>query len=109
MGIKIEGLDEFQRQLEKLASRAQKLGGEKKVPLQDLLTPDFVRTFSDFLNLDEMFEAFGKKPQTAEEFEALTASDGWNSFVADRTLFESWEAMRDKAVEQWATKKLGLE
>ena len=109
MGFKLEGLDEFQRELEKLSSRAEKLDGNKKVSLHDLFSPDFIRTFSDFLNLDEMFEAFGQTPKTTEECDALTATEAWNSFVADRTLFDSWEAMRDKAVERWATKKLGLE
>lgn len=108
MSFKIEGLYELQNKLRNLASRAEKLHGKHNVRLQDLLSTEFIRRFTDFVTLDEMFEAFGKNPKSSEEFEAMSKSPEWNAFIEDRTLFASWQEMIEKAGVEWASEKLGF-
>lgn len=51
-----DDLDELKRNLEKLVENARKLNG-KKVPIEDLLNPDFMKKHTVFSSFDEMCDA----------------------------------------------------
>jgi hypothetical protein len=104
----LEGFDELQRKLQELASRAEKLDGDHSVPMSELFPPDFMRRFTDFPDIDEMFEASGFRIESTEDF-AKVPDDAWDTFVAERTLFASWHEMQEKAAGEWAAKKLGFD
>ncbi len=46
MSIKVTGLDQFRKQLEDLKNKVQSLSGQQSVPLNELLTADFLATCS---------------------------------------------------------------
>jgi hypothetical protein len=103
----IKGLDELQRNLRDLADRAHRLGGQHKVRFDDLFPTDFVRRFTDFLTLDELFAASGFTIESTDDFEKIPA-DAWDAFIAKNTLFANWEEMQRKALAEWTARKLRL-
>ena len=53
MGIKITGLDEFRRKLERLSRNAQNVNGP--VAFDDLFPPEFMRRYTDFATIHRRF------------------------------------------------------
>jgi hypothetical protein len=75
--------------------------------MSELFPPDFMRRFTDFLDLDEMFKASGFHVESTEDF-AKIPDDAWDRFIAERTLFGNWHEMQEKAGGEWVSKKLGF-
>jgi hypothetical protein len=106
MGIKISGLDEMRRKLERLQHRAQNLSGS--VPFEDLFPPEFMRRYTNFKTMEEMFGAFGTPINSTEDFERIP-DDEWDAYVKRSTRFGSWEAMQKQAGEEYIERRLNLE
>ena len=98
--MKIEGLDE-------LAKNLDRMSGTQDVPIEDLLTPEFVSSHTKFANIEEMFEASGFKIKSQDDFAAIPDAD-WDAFIRSISAFSDWESMLGEAGAEWATKKLGL-
>jgi hypothetical protein len=94
--IKIEGLDELQRNLEQLGDRASQINGRQEIPMTELLTPGFLAKHSRFLSTNEMFEAGGFKVESTEDF-AKISDDEWDQFIQQNTTFVTWEEMLSAA------------
>ena len=105
--FKIEGLDELQRSLDELGSRASQIHGKQDIPLDELLTAGFLAKHSRFLSVDELFEASGFRVESAEDFASIP-DDEWERFVQQNTTFATWEDMLSAAGTEWAQKKLKL-
>ena len=105
--MKIEGLDKLQSKLNDLQRRAQNINGTHSIPVSELMTPDFMRRYTNFANFDAMVEASGFKAGTKVEFEAIP-EDQWDAFIASATRFSNWQSMLSEAGKEWATKKLGF-
>jgi hypothetical protein len=75
------------------------MDGKQMVKFDDLFTRGFMRWHTDFSSIDEMFKASGFKIQTAEDFKAIP-EDQWNSFVGQKTRFQSWQEMQNKAAAE---------
>ena len=105
--FKIEGLDEFSRELKDLERRVRDLDGQHSVPLDELFPPEFMRQNTDFGSINEMFEASGFKAETEEDLSNVP-DDEWNGFVAQRTRFANWDDMIGAGGKAWAAKKLGF-
>lgn len=105
--FKIEGLDELQRNIGGLESRASSIHGKQEVPLDELLTAGFLAKYSRFLSADEMFKASGFKVESSEDF-ANIPDDEWGRFVQENTTFATWPDMLSAAGVVWAQKKLKL-
>jgi hypothetical protein len=69
----IKGRDELKRNLRDLADRAHRAGGQHKVRFDDLFPTDFIRRFTDFLTLEEMFAASGFTIESTADFEQIPA------------------------------------
>ena len=105
--MEIKGLDKAMRKLNDLQKRAERLGGSHNVPIEELLTPSFMRRHTNFETLDSMMSASGFKVETTEDFESIP-DDKWNAFIAGATQFSDWQEMLNEAGKEWATKQLGL-
>ena len=91
-----------------MVDKARALEGEHSVPLTELYPPGFMARYTDFRTLEEMFDSSGFTVETAEYFAAIPDSE-WDVFVANVTRFPDWQAMREKAVAEWARRRLGLD
>ncbi len=105
--LKMTGLDDFQRKLNDMAHRAEGSSGSHRVPLPELLTPDFLRRCSRFQSVEEMFEASGFKIDAEDDFAAIPDIE-WDEFIRANTSFPSWEAMLGEAGGAWAVRRLGF-
>lgn len=105
--FKIDGLDELQKKLNNLASKAQELDGTHTIPLSELLTPSFLAKHTRFLSSNAFFEASGFQVESPEDF-ATIPDDKWDDFIRSISSFENWEAMLAAAGEEWAVKQLGF-
>lgn len=98
--MKITGLDELAKNLEGMS-------GTQNVPIEELLTPEFVSFHTKFANIEEMFEASGFKIESQDDFAAIPDED-WDKFIRTISAFSDWESMLGEAGSAWAVKKLGL-
>jgi len=105
--LEVSGLDETRHRLEDLQRRIEALEGEHKVSLTELFPADFLRKYTDFESLQEMFEAGRFVVDSREDFENIP-EDQLNRFIAKRTQFSSWKEMRGAAIRDWLNRKLGF-
>lgn len=105
--MKIKGLDELAKDMDRIANAAKELDGTHNVPIEELLTPEFVSSHTKFANIEEMFEASGLKIESQDDFEAIPAKDK-DKFIRSISAFSDWESMLGEAASAWTVKKLGL-
>lgn len=103
--MKINGIDEIQRSLRQLSARAEALDGAHEVPIEDLLTADFIHEHTGCGSVDQWFEASPFKIETTADFKAIPDAE-WDKFVRTTTDFESCQAMLAAASEQYVQAKL---
>ena len=103
MGDKLNGLDEVRRRLAEAQRRLENLSGP--LSFEELFPPGFMRKYTDFPTIDEMVAASGHDVRSTEDFEAIPESE-WNDLVRQRTRFQDWDAMRAKAGEELAERRL---
>jgi hypothetical protein len=106
MGIKITGLDEFRRKLDRLSRNAQNVSGP--VAFDDLFPQEFMRRYTDFTTIQAMADASGFKIESQGDFEAIPDAD-WDTFVRSRTRFATWQDMQAKAGEEYIARRLNIE
>ena len=106
MSFEFKGLDELRRRLEEIARRAQQLGGT--YDLNEILAGDFMRKHTRFSTFTEMLNASRWKGATADQFRAIPDAE-WDAYVRQVTKFRSWSEMLNKAGEEYAARKLGLD
>jgi len=106
MGIEINGFDELQDELNRLAQNAEELDGTNEVPFDELFPPAFMRQYTDAENIDEFIEQSQWPVESQEDFRAIP-EDEFDQYVSEHTLFSSWEAMMDKAGEEYVSRQLG--
>jgi len=108
MTLRIDGLEQLQKQIDELTKKAEELDGSHSVPIAELLTPDFLADCSVFASVDEMFEASGFKVESPEDFEAIPDEE-WEWFIQQNTSYTSWSEMTEAAGVIWAKNKMGFE
>jgi len=100
--IKITGLDEIQRKLERLRRNAQELDGTHEVPFTELFPDDFMRRNTQFQTMQQMLDASGiDKPEEIQ-------GEAWSQFVADHSQFSDWQDMQKAAFTEYVRRKLNL-
>lgn len=105
--FEFNGLDDLQRQFDKMEQAARELEDQKEIPLSDLFTVKFMRANTSFSTFDEFLSAGGFHAETDEEFDAIP-EDAFDQHVAETTRFESWEDMLESAEQEYIRKKLGF-
>lgn len=105
--IEIKGLKELRRRLRDLRRKAEALEGEHTIPLGEFFPADFLRQYTDFESLEDMFQASGFVVESREDFKKIP-EDQWDQFIRSRTQFSSWREMQDAAGVEWTKRKLGF-
>lgn len=105
MGIEIRGFDELEKELKKIAKKAENLNGE--VPFDILFNEDFMKKYSKFTSIDEMLEKSGFEIKNQDDFRKIPEAE-WDEFVMGNTKFKNWEEMMNKAGVLYFEKGLGL-
>lgn len=107
-GFEIEGLDELQKELDRLEERISEISGEKEIPLVDLFPPSFMRDHTAHSDIDSFTEASGlfTNGLSPEEVAEIVSSDKWDEWVRAQTAFEGWMEMLAKAKVVYANRLL---
>ena len=105
--LKITGLNELSKKLDRLANNAKKLNGQHRIPVSELLTPAFVSSYTKFSNAQELFDASGFKVEKEGDFAAIP-DDQWDTFIRSISSFPDWKAMMGAAAGEWAKRRLAL-
>ena len=104
--LKVTGLNEQKKKLEEVGRKLRQIDGQR-IPITDLLTPEFVTKHTNFANAEEMFNASGFKVETNDDIAKIP--DGkWDEFIRSSTSFSDWHKMLGSAGDEWAGKQLGL-
>lgn len=108
MSFKMSGFDELERKLKDLQQNADRIGREGlSLPLNQLLTPLFMRSHTPWSSVDALFEAggFGEKDIDSPALDA---------FIADHSRYGSWSVLlsagsdESPSLQALLRKKLGL-
>ena len=97
--------DELQRNLNQLQKNIESLQGE--VSFSELFPPGFMARYTTFTSFDDLLAKSGFKVETRDDF-ANIPDAAWDAYIASSTHFANWEAMKQKAVEEYAQRKLAL-
>src|SRR5690349_12442448 len=105
MKIKITGLDELQRELERLQHAADSISGTQSIPVTTLLSSEFMLLNTDFESVQAMFDASGFTINSQADFDAIPEEE-WDSFIRQHTRFGSWSEMLAVAGEEYFGRRL---
>lgn len=103
MGIKVTGLDQLQKDIEKMKDNAERLSKKTQVSFDELFTPEFMRKYTNFSSIDELLDDCGYGDLSKDEFEARPDID---IKISERTKFKSWQEMLDTAVRDYTSSQL---
>ncbi len=100
--IKVKGLDKLQNKLKKASKQLKEMEGTKKVLLTDLLNENFLRKYTDFNTLDELFNKFSitSNEDIENNIEQL------DNEVKANSNFSSWQEMLESATHYYFEKQL---
>lgn len=107
MKIEIKGLKEVQEKFTALKNNAEALNGSHNVPLQEILSPVFLASCSNYRTPEEFFGASGFKIGSKADFDAIPQVD-WDLFVSKSTRYSNWDDMIKDGMKQYVIGKLGL-
>ena len=95
--------DATQRKIDALVKKVET--EEIQVPIHELLTPEFLQSYSSFRNVNDMFANSGFFIETAEDFARIPQKD-WDAFIRAKTSFSSWKELSQAAGLHWAKNKV---
>ncbi len=112
MGIKFDttGLDQLQKRLKDLESKARALDGKHQISMSNLFSSSFLRSHTRFSSLDDLEEKAcerGFSLRSHEDWDSLPA-DQWDAFIAEYTYFANWKDMLAKGAAEWTSRQLGF-
>jgi len=102
--FEIEGLDEVQKNIEKLQKKVKKVGRKQNVKLVELLPDSFIKKHSNYNSLESMIDSSPKEINSEKDLE----SEEWNKFIKENSKFNSWEEMLQVAHAEWVKKEIKL-
>jgi hypothetical protein len=73
---------------------------ERTVSANDLFSPDFMKSHTDFDSIDNMFDASGFKTEANQDIEDIPREQ-WDAFLCKRTKFTSWQQMKKAACDEY--------
>ena len=105
--LDISGVEEVKKKLQDLSKNVADLERGEKVSFDKLFPSGFMKRYTTFQSIEGMIDASGYKVESPEDFKAIPDT-AWDSFVKQRTKFNSWGEMLAKAGEEWTAKRLGF-
>jgi len=103
--FEIKGLDEIQKNLNRLTNEIEKISGPQNVTLNDLFPGEFMSKHTRFSSIDEMVKKSPFKVESEEDFKNIP-DEAWDDYVSKNTPFKGWAEMQSKAAEKYFGKKV---
>jgi hypothetical protein len=108
--INVTGLDNLQKTIRNLENKAKELEDGKDVPFEELFHPEFMQTYTEFGDIEAFIISSGliDGKLTPEKFEELDEIE-FDEWVSQKTSFDNWNTMYEKAGQAWMAKHLGFD
>ncbi len=103
MAFEFKGFDKLTDQLEGVMDTVKNFDG-KSLPLNEILTDEFMEKNTVFSSLDSFLKKSGLNINTSETFEKIS-DVALDKFVSQNSKFENWPEMFKKAAGEFAAKK----
>ena len=102
MALKIKGLDNLRKSLNRMKNNLEGLDGQNSVPMDEVFTANFMKTYSSFESLEDFLIDGGlvTGKVTQESFDAIPI-DSLNLWVQKETSFQTWAEMLSQATQEW--------
>lgn len=97
----------MKNELDRIAQNARELDGTNEVPLSELFNPKFMRKYTDFESIDEMFEQSEWTVESEQDLEAIPDRQ-FDMYVREHTQFSDSDEMMDVAAEEWIASEMGF-
>jgi curved DNA-binding protein CbpA len=91
---------EFREGLEEAHRTDSTKEEERTITSNDLFSPDFMKSYTDFDSIDDLFDASGYTIKTNEDIEAVP-QEQWDAFIYKHTKFTSWHQMKEFAFDEY--------
>ncbi|PIT06812.1 hypothetical protein [Snodgrassella communis] len=102
MSMKISGLDNLSKKLNKIKKSAEKIHGNHSVPITEFFNNEFMCKYSKFKSFGEFADKSGFD---FSDIESINDAE-LDAFICKKTSFSSWEEMKSAAAKDWALKQL---
>ncbi len=106
-GVEFSGFDEISNKLEELINKGEEMEGSNEVPAGELFSEQFMGTYTEFGDFDELLEESEFEVEDEEDFKNIPDKD-WDEFINANTQFDDWEEMVSKGTESWVGRQLDL-
>lgn len=84
-----------QNKLEAISSKNE---NTKESTLKDFFTPEFISKYSNFMDMEHLFNESNFKIQTEKDIDEVL-HDELNTFIFEHTSFDSWNEMQKTAMD----------
>ena len=105
--IETEGFDELISELEEKQKKIEELDGYNEVKFEDLFPPNFMKEYTDFESIEEMFDVSPFELESQDDLKSIP-EDKMDKFINENTEFGSWEDMIGEAQELWLVDQIGF-
>ncbi|RIJ65503.1 hypothetical protein [Rummeliibacillus sp. POC4] len=103
--MKIDGFDELSAELNNLQKNAEELSGTNEIPLEGLLTDEFLTQNSTFTSYDQFIK--GEIFTKYASLEEIPDSE-IDQYITSNSQYASWEDFLGNATEEFVAKSLGF-
>ncbi len=99
------GVEEIMENLDALTEEARQLLETRNVQVDELFTTDFMQEYTEYPDLQSMFESSEFPVHSIEDF-GTVPDDQWDAFIVSNSDFSDWAEMLQTAVEEWVERQL---
>lgn len=92
----------FLNKIKTISKRLEEVSGENTIPFNLLFNGEFLKEYSRFSSIDELFDASGFEINNQEDFDNLNL-EKWDEFISQNTKFDNWKDMFNKAASVYFT------
>lgn len=107
MRLNFSGIEKLQKDLKKMQQAAKDLNGTHNVSFSELFTEDFMLKYTSHSDIYTLLNAGGFLVNDNDDFDSIP-KDALDKHISEVTEFNTWDEMLDKAVSEYALRKLGL-
>ncbi|HKJ66328.1 MAG TPA: hypothetical protein VKA68_00080 [bacterium] len=100
------GVEEIMENLDALTEEARRMLETRNVPVYELFTPEFIQEYTEFADLQSLFDSNEFAIHSPEDFGTIP-DDQWDAYITGNTDFSDWAEMLQTAVEEWVERQLG--
>jgi hypothetical protein len=102
MGIEMKGFGDLRKTLRRLQKNAEALDGTHEVPLDNVLSPAFLRKHTQFTSLENLLAVWNVD---GDEFDDLSAEKK-DALTTSTTSFRTWDDFVAAGTAEYARKQL---